>query len=121
MTIDVVTQGEGPPVWLVHGAIADPEGTWEHQAPLAERWSLLVVRRPGFGLAPPPAGSDWVAEGGALAELLEEPGHLVGHSYGALVAFEAAGRRPESVCSLTLVEPPAYSLIRGDPEVERAI
>jgi pimeloyl-ACP methyl ester carboxylesterase len=122
MTIDVLADGDGPLLWLIHGAIADPEVTWERQLPLRDRWTVGIVRRPGFGgPGPSPAGSDWIAEGDAVAELLEQPTHLVGHSYGAMVALQATSSRPNGVQSLTVVEPPVYSLVRGDPDVERWI
>jgi pimeloyl-ACP methyl ester carboxylesterase len=34
---------------------------------------------------------------------------VVGHSYGGVVAMLAAGRRPQAVRSLTLIEPAAFS------------
>jgi pimeloyl-ACP methyl ester carboxylesterase len=108
--------GEGPPVWLVHGQLADPVRTWSRLAPLADRWRLISVHRPGYGSSPATDRSDWVAEGERLAEIIEPVAHLVGHSYGAMVAMVAASRRP--VASLTLIEPPAFSLVRGEPSVE---
>jgi pimeloyl-ACP methyl ester carboxylesterase len=122
MTMDVVEDGEGPVVWLIHGAIADPEVTWERQLPLRDRWTVGIVRRPGFaGSCPSPAGSDWIVEGDGVGDMLEATTHVVGHSYGAMVALRAASHRPDRVQSLTLVEPPPNSLTRGDPDVERTI
>jgi pimeloyl-ACP methyl ester carboxylesterase len=108
--------GEGPPVWLVGGQIADPVRTWSRLAPLEQRWRLVSVHRPGYGSSPAAGRSDWVAEGERLAETIEGEPHLVGHSYGAMVAMVAAAHRP--VASLALVEPPAFSLVRGEPDVE---
>jgi pimeloyl-ACP methyl ester carboxylesterase len=51
--------------------------------------------------------------------LLVEPVHVVGHSYGAIVAALAAVRKPEMVRSLTLVEPPATRVASGNPVVDR--
>ncbi len=51
-------------------------------------------------------------------QLLQEPVHLVGHSYGAIVAMLAAERRPESVQSLTVIEPPAAGVAAGNPAVD---
>jgi pimeloyl-ACP methyl ester carboxylesterase len=42
----------------------------------------------------------------------------VAHSYGVLGALIAAGRLPQGVRSLTLIEPPLYFLAPGDPEVD---
>lgn len=48
------------------------------------------------------------------------PAHLVGHSYGAAVALEAALDRPERVASLCLIEPVAFHLLEpGSGEREQ--
>ena len=51
--------------------------------------------------------------------LLDRRPHVVAHSYGVLGALIAAARRPEDVRSLTLIEPPVYHVVQGDPEVAR--
>ena len=118
-SLATTSTGEGPPAWLVHGQLADPVRTWSRLRPVAERWRLIFVHRPGYGSSPAAGHSDWVTEGECLAETIEPGTHLVGHSYGAMVAMVAAARR--RVASLTLVEPPAFSLTRGDPHVEAFI
>ncbi len=52
----------------------------------------------------------------ALLDTLDRPAHLVGHSYGALLAMTAALRRPRAVRSLSLVEPVAFAVLRGTPD-----
>ena len=48
-----------------------------------------------------------------------EPGtHLVGHSYGGVIALLAAARRPERLRSLTVIEPPALAIARGNPAAD---
>jgi pimeloyl-ACP methyl ester carboxylesterase len=64
---------------------------------------------------------DFEADAKALLEMLDEPAHIVGHSYGGLIALLTASYRPQSVRSLALIEPPVMSLLRGDPEVEDSI
>ena len=51
-----------------------------------------------------------------LLSLRQTPAHVVGFSWGGLVA---AAERPEIVKSLTIIEAPLYSIARGDPEVDR--
>ena len=118
-SLATTSTGEGPPAWLVHGQLADPVRTWSRLRPIAERWRLMFVHRPGYGSSPAAGRSNWVAEGERLAETIESGAHLVGHSYGAMVAMVASARR--RVASLTLVEPPAFSLVRGDRDVEALI
>ena len=113
--------GDGPPVLLVHGSVTGARLTWRDQLPLAERWTLLLVDRPGFGQSQPIERSDFEAEAPLLAELLVEPTHVVAHSYGGVISLLAAARRPYAVRSLTVVEPPAFGVARGDPAVEAFI
>ncbi len=120
MTLDVETIGDGPPIVLVHGSIAGPELTWRHQRPLAERWSLVIPSRPGFGASPPLERGDFELEAPLFAELLGDGAHLVGHSYGAVIALFAAACRPEAVLSLTVSEPGSLQLA-GTPEGEEMI
>jgi pimeloyl-ACP methyl ester carboxylesterase len=94
----------------------DGPTTWARQAPLADRWRLSIPDRPGFGRTPIEGRTDWEREGGTLAGALSEPAHLIGHSYGTMVAMVAAARRPDHVLSLTLIEPPAFSLLPDDAD-----
>jgi pimeloyl-ACP methyl ester carboxylesterase len=124
VAIHVSRWGTGPPVVLVHGAMANGDATWQRQQPLAERWTLVVPTRQGFvpnPPLPPKDGSDYEVEAGDVAALLGDGAHLVGHSYGGLVAMFAAAQRPEAVRSLCLLEPAAQALRRGDPDVEAGI
>ncbi|HVS28295.1 MAG TPA: alpha/beta hydrolase [Solirubrobacteraceae bacterium] len=119
--IDVSTIGRGPVVVFVHGSIVGAESTWRHQRPLAERWTLCLANRPGFGASPALARGDFELEAPLIAEQLGEGAHLVGHSYGAVVALYAALLRPDAVRSLTVSEPGALRLAAGDPAVDAAI
>jgi pimeloyl-ACP methyl ester carboxylesterase len=56
-----------------------------------------------------------------FAELLGDGAHLVGHSYGAVIALLAAAQRPEAVRSLTVSEPGALRLAEGHPAVDEMI
>jgi pimeloyl-ACP methyl ester carboxylesterase len=113
--------GTGPRVLLVHGAIANGPAAWSKQRPLAERWQLMVVNRPGFVPNGSEVRCDFESDAAGIAGLLDEPAHLVGHSYGGLIALLAASERPGDVRSLTVIEPPVMSLLRGDSVVEKAI
>ena len=113
--------GKGPPVVLVHGAVAGGHVTWTEQRPLAERWTLTVPDRPGFGENPPVERVDFDVDAPLVAELLADGAHLVGHSYGGVISLLAAARRPEAVWSLTVVEPPAFGVARGNPDVDELV
>lgn len=114
-------RGTGPPVVLVHGGVTDGRLTWPEQAPLADRWRLVVVDRPGYGRAPDAAREDFEVDAGLVAELLDERPHLVGHSYGGVVCLLAAALRPDRVRSLTVIEPPAFAVARGDADADALV
>jgi pimeloyl-ACP methyl ester carboxylesterase len=110
---------EGEAALLVHGSLSWGEDSWRKQRPVADQQRLVVVDRRGFGDSPGPDAGDWEADAGDLADLLgDEPMHVVGHSYGGVSALLAAARSPERVRSLTVIEPPALGLVRGDEAVE---
>jgi pimeloyl-ACP methyl ester carboxylesterase len=121
MPLDVRTLGSGPPVVLVHGSIVDAERTWRRQLVLAEHWTLRLVNRPGFAGSTPLPRGDFEAEAPMVAEVLGDGAHLVGHSYGAVIALLAAAARPGAVRSLTVSEPGSLSVARGDPVVDATI
>jgi pimeloyl-ACP methyl ester carboxylesterase len=105
-------------VVLVHGIILGGKYAWVEQRPLAERFTLVAPDRPGHGDTSADGRQDFERDAVLVADqLLDEPSHLVGLSYGAIVAALAAARRPEGVRSLTLGEPPAWALVPDDPEV----
>src|SRR3954453_9397654 len=116
----VIREGDGPEVLLVHGG-ASPATTWGALASLRARWTLAFVHRRGYPPSPPPAEGrqDFLLDADDLVPLLDARPHVVAHSYGVLGALIAATRRPAQVRSLTLIEPPLYYLVPGDPEVAR--
>ena len=103
---------------LVHGSVLPGELSWSEQRPLAERWRLIVPDRPGFAPGERPESVDFEADAEPIADLLGDRAHLVGHSYGGIVSMLAAARRPAAVRSLTVIEPPAFGVARGHPEVD---
>ncbi len=116
-----------PRLVFVHGSVVNAELTWRAQAPLSGRFEVVAPNRRGFPPGPDVERVDFEDEALWLEQFLEPPpscklqlgrSHLVGHSYGGVIALLAAARRPELVGSLTVVEPPAFSVARGVPAVE---
>ncbi len=64
---------------------------------------------------------DFDVDAPLVADVLGDGAHLVGHSYGAVICLLAAARRPEAVRSLTVIEPPAFSVAAGNPAVDRFV
>jgi pimeloyl-ACP methyl ester carboxylesterase len=115
----------GPRVVLVHGSVQGSSvGGTSHfsaQEKLAvQGWRLTVPDRPGHGRSPEPGRPDDAqADGAWVADMLEDGGHLVGHSFGGCVALAAAVRRPSTVRSLTLIEPAMQRVASSDPRVKK--
>jgi pimeloyl-ACP methyl ester carboxylesterase len=102
----------------VHGSVVNGDLTWAAQAPLAERFELVVPNRRGFPPGPDVAAVDFEDEAVWLEPLLEPGAHLVGHSYGGVISLLAAARRPDLVHSLTVIEPPCLKVAHGHPVVD---
>lgn len=118
---NVVVWGEGERVICVHGSLSWGTFAFRAQRPLAASRSLVLPDRRGYGASPDIGRSDFSVDADDIAALLGEGAHLVGHSYGAVVALLVAARRPEAVRSLTAVEPVVLSAVRGNGAVEELI
>jgi pimeloyl-ACP methyl ester carboxylesterase len=103
---------------LVHGSVVNAELTWSAQKPLAERFDIVAPNRRGFPPGPEVEHVDFEDEAVWLDTYIEPGTHLVGHSYGGVIALLAAARRPEPLRSLTVVEPPAFGAARGVPAAD---
>jgi len=117
LAVDVV--GEGETALLVHGS-GFRDFAWADQMPLAESFRLVLPFRRGYGQSPD-ADPDFEADARDMLNLLEEPAHVVGHSYGAVASLVGGGMQPEAFRTLTVIEPPAFGVARGDPAVEELV
>jgi pimeloyl-ACP methyl ester carboxylesterase len=123
------TRARGAPesVLLVHGSTTwgdDPVLGFGAQRPLrCAGYRVLAMDRRGYGASPDIDRSDYAVDAEDIAALLAEEGgaHLVGHSYGGVVVMLAAALVPDSVKSLTLIEPGCYQPAVGDPVVDAAL
>jgi pimeloyl-ACP methyl ester carboxylesterase len=107
-----------PRLLLVHGSVVNAELTWSAQRPLAERFELVAPNRRGFPPGPEVEHVDFEDEAVWLDRFVEPGTHLVGHSYGGVIALLAAARHPARLRSLTVIEPPAFGVARGVPAVD---
>ncbi|MEJ3655886.1 alpha/beta hydrolase [Actinomycetes bacterium KLBMP 9759] len=110
--------GEGPPVVVLPGALNYGEVWRDVAEQLAAEYTFLLVDRRFY--APSGAGpvpSSFAAETADVRAMIEaagEPVHLLGHSYGGLLALHAALADPSGIRSLLLYEPP---VLAGGPHV----
>ena len=103
---------------FVHGSVVNAELTWSAQKPLADRFEIVAPNRRGFPPGPDVERVDFEDEAVWLEQFLEPGAHLVGHSYGGVIALLAAARRADLVRSLTVIEPPAFGVASGNPAAD---
>lgn len=86
--------GAGPPLVLVHGAMADHTTTWRYVLPELERhFTVYAMDRRGRGASGDSADYKLqleVEDVAALVDAIDEPVNLLGHSFGGMLALEAA-------------------------------
>ncbi|MFC7202804.1 alpha/beta fold hydrolase [Haloferax namakaokahaiae] len=100
--------GAGPPLVLVHGSTAD-HTRWDPVLPaFEERFTVYALDRRGRGASGDTPAYEMereVEDVVAVVESIADPVTLLGHSYGAMCALEAARRLP-TLRALVLYEPP---------------
>jgi pimeloyl-ACP methyl ester carboxylesterase len=119
--------GRGTPVVMLHASLSC-RSQWDPLAQrLAARYQPIALDLVGYGsnALPPPAPAFTVddevrqVEARIRPAIGARPFHLVGHSYGALVALRLAQRQPARVASLSLYEPAAFRVL-GDDDLAHA-
>ena len=117
-----IERGAGEVVALIHGGVFHSGPAWaKNLGPLVDSgYRVLAVDRRGHGRSP--AGEVELVSVHLHAEDLrltldhrEIPkAHIVGVSYGSLVALEFALSWPSTALSMTLLEPPLFTWLAGD-------
>jgi len=121
---------------LVHGSVVGARATWVDQRRSIRpgRAELVVLERPGFadevagdrdqvpGFSQAPAlrtadRVDFEEHAHWVAERVRDGDHLVGHSYGGVIALLTAALVGDRLASLTVVEPPATRVALDVPSV----
>jgi pimeloyl-ACP methyl ester carboxylesterase len=101
---------------LVHGSVTNADLSWGRQRVLVDRFELVLPNRPGFPPGPRVERVDFERDAEWLGTVVRPGDHLVGHSYGGVGALLAAPAL--ELGSLTVIEPPAFGVARGDTDVE---
>ena len=108
-------EGDGRPVVLVHGSASSSRQWRKLVERLSGRYRILAADLcatdgTGGGLA----AFTFTADCALVARLIEMGGggtHLVGHSYGGVIAARIAIDRPQALASLSLIEPSCFHLL----------
>ncbi|HEX7271509.1 MAG TPA: alpha/beta hydrolase [Casimicrobiaceae bacterium] len=118
------TAGTGTPVVMLHASLGS-KSQWAGLAVrLASRFRVIAVDLCGYGdNAMPGSGSGFTLDEEVRLVMSRLDGllhprvrfHVVGHSYGGLVALRLAALHAEQVASLALYDPVAFGLLGDDP------
>lgn len=116
-------QGEGEPVLLIHGSVIAASYVPIMGAPALAGYRLIRYHRRGYAgsTKPDPGAPVSIREQSAdaialLRDLSIERAHVVGHSYGAVIALQLALDAPQVVHSLTLLEPAKVGFVPSGPD-----
>jgi pimeloyl-ACP methyl ester carboxylesterase len=119
-----VDRGAGPPVVLLHSSGMSSRQWGRLVERLAPRHRVVALDLPGYGenpLWPSDARLELGFDASAVSAVIAEIGervHLVGHSYGGLLALLITMAAPEMVRSLSLFEPVAFGVLRATSDEE---
>jgi pimeloyl-ACP methyl ester carboxylesterase len=105
-------------VVLIHGSVGNASVWAPVRRALEGRFEVLAPTRGGYPPGPLLERIDFERQAEELAPLLGERAHLVGHSYGGVIALLIAAAHPQRVASLAVSEPPAFGVARGLPAVD---
>jgi pimeloyl-ACP methyl ester carboxylesterase len=118
--IDYQVTGDGPPVLMLHG-FPDTGRVWRHQVPAlaAAGHRAITPDLRGYGRSGKPAGVGEYAMARLLADVLgvlddvgAERAHVVGHDWGAAIAWALAALHPGRVsrlAALSVGHPAAFA------------
>jgi pimeloyl-ACP methyl ester carboxylesterase len=112
VTFNVLEQGQGQPLVLIHGLAGQMRHfTYGMVKLLAPHFRVVAIDRPGSGHSVRPAtmAADVSTQAAAIAALLDKlqlgPAVIVGHSLGGAIALTLAVEQPRCVAGLALVAP----------------
>lgn len=109
-SIEYIEQGIGPPVLFIPGSFSTPAAWAGIQASLPKNYRFISTSLCGYGLTDELRSSDNVGIENLVrviekvARRIGEPVHLVGHSFGGIVAFASALSGTIDVLSISTFE-----------------
>ena len=122
--IDYEESGTGPTMVLVPGSCSTGAAWRPIIAAWQNRFRCVTTSLPGYGGTAErrtPGDSSISHEAETLESVIRKAGgrvHLVGHSFGGLVALAVALRGRARLASLTVIEAPAVMMLDGSGELQ---
>lgn len=109
--LEILGEPDAPTILFLHGSGSDYR-SWLFAEPLADRFQVVFWDQRGAGLSER-IGRDEITWAASRAEIdavarrfsPEAPVHLVGHSWGAMLAVDYLSHHPERVDRMVLIEP----------------
>lgn len=121
--LEYESRGDGEPVLLIHGGVIAASYVPLMGEPARASYRLIRYHRRGYAGSTKhePGASFSIEEQAAdalalLRHLGIERAHIVGHSYGGVIALQLALDAPDVVRSLTLLEPALVRLVSSGEE-----
>jgi len=117
-TVKIIERGAGPPVVFLHSGVGSA-GEWREAFSLwPEGHHLVAVDAYRGGTGPGVPGhrtlDDYAGQVHAVVEHVGRPVHLIGFSWGGATALHTAATAPAALASVAVIEPEAYSLLKGE-------
>lgn len=112
--------GAGPALVLIHGVGLRAEAWGGVVRLVAGSRTVHAVDMPGHGHSPLDGAanmSDFTDRIGSYVESLDAPVTLAGHSMGAMIALEVAGRMPDRITGVAALN----AIYRRTPEAAKAV
>lgn len=114
-TFDVIDSGpiDGKPIVLLHG-FPETANSWQATAKILNEHGFrsYAINQRGYSLGAQPKrraayrSTELVADIKALLDLIDQPVYLVGHDWGAVVAWDVAIQYPNQIKHFTAVSVP---------------
>lgn len=128
LELHVEVEGDGEPVLLLHGW-PDSSFLWRHQMPAlaAAGFRAIAPDLRGFGRSDKPQDVEAYTFSNLMSDVVGimdglgvERAHLVGHDWGAALAWQLAIDLPERVDRLVVLSVPHPAVPRGLDQLEKA-
>lgn len=124
--VSFTDSGDGTPIVLLPPG-ASPASAWRRVVEaVGTNYRSIAINPAGYGdTEPVGAGASLTVDDEAAAVLavlsqLTRKVHLVGHSYGGVIALQLALTAPEQFATLTLFEPAPYAVLSDAGETDMA-